>query len=121
VFVSSVCDGAAHYEEILVEMADVSGPMQRGPPWMQLLMLMAFNTALYVANGFLEKMFSVDILPIVGMMTGASPLDVPPPRPPTSASPPTPRPSAPPKQGESTAAAAATPDVSPFSAFMKNF
>lgn len=35
-------------------MADISAPVQRGPPWIQLLMLMGFNTALYVANAFLE-------------------------------------------------------------------
>lgn len=72
--------------------------------------------ALYVANAFLEKMFSVDILPIVGMMTGASPLDAPPPR-----AAPAPAPAAtagaapappPPASGEATPA---------FAAFMRNF
>lgn len=53
-----------------MEMADLASPVQRGPPWMQLMMLMAFNTALYVANAFLEKLFHVDILPIVGLMRG---------------------------------------------------
>ena len=100
-------------------MADTTTPLQRGPPWMQLLMLMSFNTALYVANAFLEKMFSshdtaavplcrghVDILPIVGMMTGASPLDQQ-----TTASRPTPTPSPP----------AETPPTEAFAAFARNF
>ena len=58
-----------------MEMGDIGAPFQSSPPWLQLAVLVTVNTALYVLNAFLVKFFNVDVLSILGMMTGASPLD----------------------------------------------
>ena len=114
------CDplGRPQYEELLVEMGDYSTPFQKSPPWVQLLVLLTFNTALFVANAILEKLFHVDILPVVGMMTGAGPLD-------PAASP---RPASKPaaaaaaaKPSPAPAPTAAAPASSAFAAFASNF
>jgi hypothetical protein len=47
-------------------MGDYSTPFQKSPPYVQLLVLLTFNTALFVANALIEKAFHVDILPVVG-------------------------------------------------------
>jgi hypothetical protein len=69
----------------------------------QLLVLVTFNTAIFLGSALIQKAFQVDILPIVCSMTGANPIEAPA-RPTTATSPPP---------------AAAAP--SPFAAFTKNF
>lgn len=62
------------YEELLVEMGDISTPFTHSPPWIQLLTLMCFNTALYVAAALLKSFMGMDLLPTLGAMTGAGPI-----------------------------------------------
>ena len=69
--------GVSHPSLLSVEMGDINAPFQKSPPWVQLAMLVAFNTVLFIANCMLEagdgcdmhlfpteKMFKVDILPV---------------------------------------------------------
>ena len=67
---------------------------------------------LFVANALIEKIFHVDVLPVVGMMCGASPLDPPKPAAATSTNNSQPQPQ-PQQQTPSPAAA--------FAAFAQNF
>lgn len=82
------------YEEILAEMAIVETPFTASPPYVQLLtcrvtgdivpgvtrqqpVLVMFNTAIFIGSALIQRSFSVDILPIVCSMTGASPVEPP--------------------------------------------
>lgn len=59
------------YEELLVEMGDVNTPFSSSPPYMQLIVLLFFNTAIFLGAALVQKAFGVNILPMVGSMTGA--------------------------------------------------
>lgn len=59
------------YEELLVEMGDVNTPFSASPPYIQLIVLLFFNTAIFLGAALVQKAFSVDILPMIGSMTGA--------------------------------------------------
>lgn len=75
----------SQYEELLVELGDYATPFAKSPPYIQLLVLMTFNTCLsggsdkvgnqvlvvyylppqaFIANALLEKLFGVDILAV---------------------------------------------------------
>lgn len=56
-------------------MGDYSTPFSKSPPYVQLIMLLFFNTAIFLGSALIQKAFSVDILPIVASMTGAGPMD----------------------------------------------
>ena len=75
------------YEEILAEMAVVETPFNSSPPYVQLMVLVLFNTAIFIGSALIQRSFSVDILPIVCSMTGANPVEAPRP---TAAAPTTP-------------------------------
>lgn len=60
------------YEELLVEMGEVTTPLSNASPSTQLMMLLFFNTCLFLANEVLSKWFSVDVLNVMGHITGAS-------------------------------------------------
>ena len=59
------------YEEILVELGEMSSPMTESSPMTQLCMLMFFNSALFVGNELMLKYFSVDVLNVMSSITGA--------------------------------------------------
>lgn len=65
------------YEEILAEMAVVETPFNASPPYVQLMVLVLFNTAIFIGSALIQRSFSVDVLPIVCSMTGANPVDAP--------------------------------------------
>ena len=90
------------YEELLAEFSTVDTPFSKSPPYIQLMILVAFNTAIFVGSALIQKAFQVDILPIVCSMTGANPLEA--------------------TQTQTAAKpAAAKPGASPFAAFTRNF
>lgn len=60
------------YEELLVEMGESSTPMTNASPSTQLMMLLFFNTCLFLANELLSKWFNVDVLNVMGHITGAT-------------------------------------------------
>ena len=39
------------------ELEDYTTPIQKSPPWVQLIFLLSFNTALFVANALLMRPF----------------------------------------------------------------
>jgi hypothetical protein len=83
--------------QLLAEFSTVDTPFSASPPYVQLMILVAFNTAIFVGSALIQKAFQVDILPIVCSMTGANPVD------------------APTGHGQS------QPQQSPFAAFTRNF
>ena len=60
------------YEELLVEMGEVTTPLSNASPSTQLMMLLFFNTCLFLANELLCKWFNVDVLNVMGHITGAT-------------------------------------------------
>jgi len=62
----------SQYEELLVEMGDVNTPFSNSPAYMQLIVLVFFNTAIFLGSALVQRAFGVDILPIVASMTGAN-------------------------------------------------
>ena len=40
-------------------------PFSTSPPYVQLMLLITFNTAIFVGSALIQKAFQVDILPIV--------------------------------------------------------
>ena len=61
------------YEEILVELGEVSSPITEASPMTQLCLLMFFNSALFVGNELMLKYFQVDVLNVMCSITGAQP------------------------------------------------
>lgn len=76
-FLTWHCANLSSYEELLAEFSTVDTPFNTSPPYVQLMVLVAFNTAIFVGSALIQKAFQVDILPIVCSMTGASPVDAP--------------------------------------------
>jgi hypothetical protein len=84
------------YEEILVELGEVSSPITEASPMTQLCLLMFFNSALFVGNELMLKYFQVDVLNVMSSITGAQlppqtaqqPSQNPPPSPKSSPPPP---------------------------------
>ena len=101
-FLAWHCANLTAYEELLAEFSTVDTPFSTSPPYVQLMVLVTFNTAIFVGSALIQKAFQVDILPIVCSMTGANPLE------------------APTTRGAG-AATAAAPPPSPFPAFTRNF
>lgn len=87
-------------EELLAEFSGIETPFNTSPPYIQLLILIAFNTAIFLGSAMIQKAFQVDILPIVCSMTGAAPVDPPAARP---------------------AGGTPPPSTNPFAAFTQNF
>lgn len=89
----------------MAEMGDYSTPFSTSPPYVQLMMLVFFNTAIFMGSALVQKAFSVDILPVVATMTGAGPLE----------------PILPNTKNSSTSSSSSTPKQNPFEAFTRNF
>ena len=96
-FLAWHCSNLTSYEELLAEFSTIDTPFSASPAYVQLMVLVAFNTAIFVGSALIQKAFQVDILPIVCAMTGASPINVPP------------------------SSGCPKPGASPFSAFTRNF
>jgi hypothetical protein len=64
-FLSWHTSNLASYEEILAEMSDYNTPFSTSPPYVQLMVLVLFNTAIFIGSALVQKALSVDILPIV--------------------------------------------------------
>ena len=50
--------------ELLAEFSTIETPFNTSPPYVQLMVLVAFNTAIFVGSALIQKAFQVDILPI---------------------------------------------------------
>jgi hypothetical protein len=70
-FLTWHCANLTAYEELLAEFSTMETPFSASPPHVQLMMLVAFNTAIFIGSALIQKAFQVDILPIVCSMTGA--------------------------------------------------
>ena len=99
------CANLGAYEELLAEFSAIETPFTASPPYIQLLVLVTFNTAIFLGSALIQKAFQVDILPMVCSMTGAGPLE--PGRPAAAAAKP--------------AAPASEAAASTFAAFTRNF
>jgi hypothetical protein len=108
-------------------MSIIETPFTKSPPVVQLMTLVAFNSAIFVGSALIQRAFHVDILPIVCSMTGANPIDAPraPPAPSrttgAAAAAPTPAGAASAPAGTANAAAPPPPAQNAFAAFAKNF
>ena len=69
-FLSWHTSNLASYEEILAEMSDYTTPFSTSPPYIQLMILILFNTAIFIGSALVQKALSVDILPIVICIVG---------------------------------------------------
>ena len=76
-FLAWHCANLSSYEELLAEFSTIDTPFSASPPYIQLMVLVAFNTAIFVGSALIQKAFQVDILPIVCSMTGANPIEAP--------------------------------------------
>lgn len=90
-------------------MGDYTAPFGTSPPYIQLIVLLVFNTAIFLGSALVERAFSVDILPIVATMTGSGPIE------------PAPKQQGAPKNTNETAPKPAAGTTSPFEAFARNF
>jgi hypothetical protein len=61
----------ASYEELLAEFSSIETPFNTSPAYIQLMVLITFNTAIFVGSALIQKAFQVDILPIVCSVRGA--------------------------------------------------
>jgi hypothetical protein len=59
------------YEELLVDLGDVTTPLTDASGGVQLAALLVFNTFLFIANELLLKFFSIDVLHVMASITGA--------------------------------------------------
>ena len=53
------------YEEILIELGEMTSPLTEASPATQLCMLLLFNSALSTGNALMLKYFSVDVLNVI--------------------------------------------------------
>ena len=60
------------YEELLVDLGEVSTPLTDASGGVQLMVLLVFNTFLFIANELLVKFFSIDVLHVMASITGAA-------------------------------------------------
>ena len=59
------------YEELLVDLGDVTTPLTDASGGVQLAALLLFNTFLFIANEMLLKFFNIDVLHVMASITGA--------------------------------------------------
>ena len=59
------------YEELLADLGEVSTPLTDASGGVQLMVLLVFNTFLFIANELLVKFFSIDVLHVMASITGA--------------------------------------------------
>lgn len=59
------------YDELLVDLGEVATPLTDASGGVQLAALLIFNTLLFIANQLLVKFFSIDVLHVMGSITGA--------------------------------------------------
>lgn len=107
-FLAWHCANLSAYEELLAEFSAIETPFSTAPAYVQLMVLITFNTAIFIGSALIQKAFQVDILPIVCSMTGANPIEAP-----AAAKPAAAKPAATPPRPK--------PPSSPFAAFSKNF
>lgn len=74
------------YEELMAEMALIETPLTSSPPYVQLMVLILFNSAIFVGSALVQRAFHVDVLPIVCSMTGVAPVETAAAAPPSAAS-----------------------------------
>ena len=58
------------YDELLYELGELPAVVQNASPFSQLILLITFNTALFVCSEFLRKFFGADVLYVLAGLTG---------------------------------------------------
>ena len=56
-FLAWHCANLGAYEELLAEFSTVDTPLSNSPPYIQLMVLVAFNTAIFVGSALIQKAF----------------------------------------------------------------
>jgi hypothetical protein len=59
------------YDELLVELGELPAVVRNASPFIQLCMLITFNTVVYIGSEMIMKFFKVDLLYVIAGFVGA--------------------------------------------------